>query len=127
MSDENLGAIAWLDLTVENAQQTRDFYQQVVGWHAQSVDMDGYQDYAMAPTKAGEPVAGICHARGANADLPAMWLPYFLVKNVEQAAADVKALGGVLCTQFKTMGNDRFVVIKDPAGAACALYQQGSS
>lgn len=125
MEDSSLGTIAWLDLTTAHTEQTLAFYQQVVGWHPQAVEMDGYQDFAMSPSKDGEPVAGICHARGPNIDLPAVWLPYFLVADVEQAVTNVTALGGTLYTQIKTMGKDRFVVIKDPAGAACALYQKG--
>ncbi|REL27296.1 VOC family protein [Thalassotalea euphylliae] len=125
MEDSSLGTIAWLDLTTVHTEQTLAFYQQVVGWYAQAVEMGSYQDFAISPTEHGEPVAGICHARGSNIDLPPVWLPYFLVADVEKAVTNVTALGGSLYTPIKTMGKDRFVVIKDPAGAACALYQKG--
>ena len=42
------GQVAWIDLTVPNAEAVRDFYQQVTGWTASSVDMGGYADYCMS-------------------------------------------------------------------------------
>jgi predicted enzyme related to lactoylglutathione lyase len=67
------GQVAWIDLTVPNAEAVRDFYQQVTGWTASSVDMGGYADYCMS-SAAGNMVAGICHARGVNAELPPVWM-----------------------------------------------------
>ena len=42
MSDEKKperGTVGWLDLTVENAGEIRDFYREVVGWKSDTVDM----------------------------------------------------------------------------------------
>ncbi|WP_281558874.1 VOC family protein [Thalassomonas sp. RHCl1] len=123
MNKKQTGELAWIDLTVGNAIEVKDFYQQVIGWQAEAVDMGEYNDYSMNHPETNEPVTGICHARGVNADLPASWLPYFLVADIEQAAKQVVAQGGELLTEIKSMGGaDRYVVIKDPAGAACALY-----
>ena len=49
------GTISWTDLTVENAEEVRDFYQEVVGWDAHPVDMGQYTDFGMA---APGPMAG---------------------------------------------------------------------
>ncbi|WDE13740.1 VOC family protein [Thalassomonas haliotis] len=123
MKKQQAGELAWIDLTVGNAVEVKDFYQQVIGWQAEAVDMGEYNDYSMNHVQTNEPVTGICHARGVNANLPASWLPYFLVADIEQAAKQVVAQGGELLTEIKSMGGeDRYVVIKDPAGAACALY-----
>lgn len=125
MENAKLGEIAWLDLTVQDAAGIRDFYQDVIGWNVEEVPMGDYVDYSMFSKASGQPASGICHARGFNADIPPMWLPYFLVVDVELSAKAVQKLGGTLCTDIKSMGSDKFVVIKDPAGAACALYQKG--
>ncbi|WP_206484366.1 VOC family protein [Thalassotalea sp. G2M2-11] len=119
-----IGDMAWLDLTVANAEEVKNFYQDVIGWQSEAVSMGDYQDFTML-TEDKQAVSGICHAKGSNADLPPMWLPYFLVADIEQSVAQVKALGGKLLTPINTMGNDKYVVINDPAGAACALYQKG--
>jgi predicted enzyme related to lactoylglutathione lyase len=50
MSDETAskaGSIAWIDLTVPDAERVRDFYCQVTGWQSESVDMKGYQDFCV--------------------------------------------------------------------------------
>ena len=125
MDNAQLGDIAWLDLTVDDAEGVRDFYQAVIGWEYDEVSMGEYSDFAMKTADSGKTVSGVCHARGPNADLPPMWLPYFLVADVDSAANTVLAKGGELITEVKSMGSDKFVIVKDPAGAACALYQKG--
>ena len=125
MSKSDIGQVTWIDISVEDAGPLKDFYQQVVGWQSQPLSMGEYDDFVMVSPAGGEGEAGICHARGVNGDLPPVWLPYFLVADVDASAAAVTAQGGALVTPIKTMGQDRYVVIRDPAGAACALYQKG--
>lgn len=47
--------------------------------------MDGYSDYCMIPEDGEDPAVGICHARGTNADLPAQWLIYITVRDLEES------------------------------------------
>ncbi|AOW78241.1 glyoxalase [Colwellia sp. PAMC 20917] len=124
MSDK-IGEMAWLDLTVDNATEVKDFYQRVIGWQVENVAMGDHNDYVMKSPDSGEAISGICHAKGVNASMPATWLPYFLVKDINDAVANVIELGGELLTEIKQVGKDKHVVIKDPAGAVCSLYQQG--
>lgn len=119
------GTIAWRDLTVTDAERVRDFYAQVVGWRPEPVDMGGYSDFSMVAAATGETVAGICHARGTNAGLPSQWLIYIVVEDVERAAARCAELGGQIVRPPQAVGPGRFCVIRDPAGAMCALYQVG--
>ena len=58
MSDDSkpeIGKIGWTDLTVDNADEIRDFYTTVVGWKPSPVDMGEYSDYSMVTPDAGEP------------------------------------------------------------------------
>jgi hypothetical protein len=69
-------------------------------------------------------VAGVCHARGPNADLPAKWLIYIIVEDLDRSVARCLELGGRLIAGPRSMGTQgRYCVILDPAGAAAALYQ----
>lgn len=119
------GAIAWHDLTVPNAVEVRDFYAAVVGWKSQAVPMDGYDDFAMIPTGGQDAVSGICHARGTNADLPAQWLMYVIVENVEASVSACLSRGGAVVSGPRSVGGGQFAVIRDPAGAVFAVYQPG--
>ena len=117
------GRILWQDLTVPDAEGIRDFYRGVVGWEAAPVDMGGYDDFNMLPPDADEAVAGICHARGSNSDLPPLWLVYISVDDVDASAARCVELGGEVVAGPRGMGGGRLCVIRDPAGAVAALYQ----
>ena len=118
-----VGTIGWLDLTVKDSRRLRDFYAAVVGWKPTEVDMGGYADYCMNRPADGQTVAGVCHARGANADLPPQWLIYINVASLKTSLARCRKLGGkVICPARKLMGG-RMAVIRDPAGAVAALYE----
>ena len=125
MSDENVnvGKVAWRDLTVPDAVEIRDFYKGVVGWESSAVEMDDYSDFNMISPSDGEAAAGICHARGTNAGLPPQWLIYIIVADADASAEKCTQLGGEIVSPPRAMGGGRFCVIRDPAGAVCALYQ----
>lgn len=124
MSDARIGHVAWQDVTVDDAEGLRQFYCEVVGWRSEAVDMGGYADFSMlAP--GGECVAGVCHARGVNAGLPRQWLIYITVADVERSAARCVELGGRVLDGPRGMGERRFCVIQDPAGAVAALISPG--
>ena len=116
-----LGKIGWVDLTVDNANQVRDFYRSVAGWSFEPVDMGGYADYEMR-TNDGQSVAGICHRRGPNANLPPTWLVYITVEDISASLQSVVELGGKVLDERKDGdGNVVYCVIQDPAGAVAAL------
>jgi predicted enzyme related to lactoylglutathione lyase len=126
-SDGKTGRIGWVDLTVDDADRVRDFYREVVGWGAAPLDMGGYSDYVMTEPGKGEPVAGVCHARGSNAGLPPVWLVYLTVADLDQSIAKCVELGGEVLVPTKGYGRQgRYCVIRDPAGAVAALYQETS-
>ena len=117
------GKIGWIDITVDDAEGLRDFYAAVAGWKPENVDMGGYADFNMTMPGSGTPAAGICHARGSNADLPRQWLIYITVDDVEASADTCVELGGKVLVGPRSMAGGKFAVIEDPGGAVAALYQ----
>ena len=120
-----VGSIGWCDLTVPAADNVRDFYGAVVGWTSTDVDMGGYTDYVMNQPKDGTATTGVCWARGRNEGLPPVWLVYFVVASLDKSLAEVRLRGGVVLREPASSGGGRFAVVKDPAGAVCALYENG--
>ena len=116
-----LGAVAWRDLTVPEAEKIRDFYTQVAGWEPAPLSMGDYDDYCMNRPGTTETVAGICHARGVNAKLPPQWLIYVQVADVQASVAQAEALGGRVVDGPRSMAGQQFCVIQDPAGAVFAI------
>lgn len=119
-----VGSIGWVDLTIPNAEEIRDFYTEVVGWKHEDLDMGGYSDFNMIAPGTGKPTAGICHARGVNKDLPPQWLIYISVANIAQSVERCTKLGGKILVPPKSMGSyGTCCVIQDPAGAVAALIE----
>jgi len=118
------GTIGWIDLTVPDAESIRDFYKAVVGWESAGVDMGGYEDFNMQPSDGGGPVAGICHARGQNADLPAAWMIYLVVEDLDRSITACRERGGEIITGPKgSAETGRYAAMRDPAGAVSMVYQ----
>lgn len=121
----SVGCIAWLDLTGPDAEATRDFYKEVVGWTVQEVAMEdggeSYVDYAMVGPD-GNAVAGVCHARGGNQGLPTSWLLYLPVADLAESLRRVADEGGKILKEVK--GSDgalTAVIVQDPVGVSFGL------
>jgi predicted enzyme related to lactoylglutathione lyase len=121
----SIGCIAWLDLTVVNASVSRDFYQKVVGWSVQDVEMEDtsgrYTDYNMLGDD-GNPAAGVCHARGGNMGLPPIWMLYLPVGDLAESLRRVEEAGGKIIKEtMQADGKYTSAVVQDPVGACLAL------
>ncbi len=117
------GSIGWLDLTVGNAPEVKEFYQGVASWVTEEVEMEGYSDYAMGPPGT-DAIVGVCHAEGANAEHPPQWLIYIFVEDLDASMDACGNLGGEVIAGPREMeGHGKFCIVRDPAGAAAALFQ----
>ena len=116
------GQVTWNDLTVSDAESVRSFYESVVGWTSSPVKMGDYSDYSMMDA-AGNVVAGVCHSKGENANIPPAWLMYVTVANLAESVARCRASGGTVIDGPRPSGGAKIAVIMDPAGAVLALYE----
>ena len=121
---EMTGKAGWIDLTVVNAEQLRDFYAEVVGFDVEATDMGGYNDFTMKMPASGDAVAGVCHKRGDNADMPSGWVVYFVVDDLDASIERCKALGGQMLSEIRQYGGGRYCIVRDPSGTPSALFQQ---
>ncbi len=117
----NIGRIEWMDLTVQDATSVRNFYTSVVGWTSSEADMGHYSDFNINLPDTGDTIAGVCHAKGSNANLPSQWLVYVRVESVADSAQQCTKMGGKVLEGPRRMGGSNFCVIQDPAGAVMAL------
>lgn len=120
----SVGSVTWFDLTVPDAERIQDFYSQVVGWVPEPVPMGDYSDFSMNSPETGDPMTGVCFARGSNAQLPPQWMIYVNVSDVEASIAVCERLGGKRISKIRTMGSlGRYCAIEDPAGAVLTLFE----
>tara|TARA_B110000858_G_scaffold77483_1_gene89796 strand:- start:34719 stop:35144 length:426 start_codon:yes stop_codon:yes gene_type:complete len=117
----NIGKIEWMDLTVPDAGRLQKFYTSVVGWSSSEVDMGSYSDFNLNLPGTQNTLAGVCHPRNSNANIPSQWLIYVRVESVANSAEQCKKMGGEVLDGPRRMGGSNFCVIKDPAGAVMAL------
>jgi len=119
-----IGTITWVDLTIRNAEEIRDFYGKVVGWKPEPLSMGEYDDFVMNLPETKTAIAGVCHSRGSNAGLPPQWLIYITVENIDESISTCIKLGGKIISEPKNYaGTGKYCVIQDPAGAVCALLE----
>jgi hypothetical protein len=121
--EKEIGEIVWVDLTVPDAAGVREFYLSVTGWDSHEFKMGDYSDYVVATPGKNQTVAGLVHARGENADLPPYWLIYVKVKSLEESIKAARASGGEILAGPKNLGDARFCVLKDPAGAVFGIIE----
>jgi len=124
--NKDIGKALWFDLTIPNANEVKDFYSNAIGWNSTEHKMGDYSDYNMISPINGETLAGICHANGINKEMPPIWMVYFCVENLEEKIEFVKKNNGeILRGPIDTGSMGKYIVIKDPAGAICALWEKG--
>jgi len=121
--DKTIGAVSWMDLTIDNAESIRDFYKNVVGWKSMDVGMGEYNDFCMLSPEDNEVRTGICHARGVNAGIPPQWIIYINVADLDESLDAAIKNGGQLVNGPRKMGESRYCIIQDPAGAVVGLFQ----
>jgi uncharacterized protein len=121
-STSHAGRFIWRELLTPTPADTQTFYADLFGWTPKEIDMGMDQPYLMLHhATLDEDVAG---AMAPQMDgVPPNWLDYLTVDDVDAALAKVGALGGQAMTPAMDIPNvGRFAVVKDPTGAAFALF-----
>ena len=126
------GAFVWNELMVRDPAAAEAFYTALLGWQSFSVDMANPGE----PAKPGSPaytiwMTGEDRAGGmfkmdcpAFDGVPAHWMSYVQVTDVDATTSKVIELGGQVVTPpFDVAGVGRFAMITDPEGAALGLMQ----
>jgi uncharacterized protein len=128
MSTSVLGRPLWYELMTTDLAAAETFYTKVVGWTTAPFG-DAGMPYTMW-MRAGEvPVGGAMAITDdmKAAGVPPHWMMYVGVDKLEDGVAHVKRLGGdTLSPVVEVPGVGRMQVMKDPQGAAFALYEPSS-
>jgi len=112
----------WNELQTRDTAAAREFYAAVFGWE---YDLDP-SDYVLSKA-AGRIHAGMLQTDEAWGDAPSSWAVYFMVEDVEAAAARAKELGGKLLHPPSSAGEmGRFCVVQDPQGGVFTIMQFAS-
>jgi uncharacterized protein len=118
------GSFGWAELNARGVEKAVRFYEQVFGWTTKESSTGGSEG---APPyfefqKDGESVLGALEMQPElPPEVPAYWLIYFSIGDVDAAARKAAELGGreVVAPQDFTGG--RFAIVTDPQGATFGL------
>jgi uncharacterized protein len=121
------GVPAWVDLSTTDAEASRAFYSDVMGW---SFDVGGpeYGGYATANlrdlTVAGQmEMTPEMKAQG----VPPNWTTYICASDADRVAEEIKGAGGqVMMGPMDVMEFGRMAIAQDPTGAVFGLWQPGT-
>jgi predicted enzyme related to lactoylglutathione lyase len=107
-------AFVWFHNGSDNPKESRAFYEKLLGWKAS----DGPGGLTMF-SEAKEPFAGLAPKDGAGG-----WVPFVQVDDVDAATRKALKLGAELVKEKSRGPAGEFSVVRDPGGAAFALWQK---
>src|SRR5436190_11745325 len=111
------GKFIWYDLATEDPEGARAFYGAVFGWKFREVP-GAPASYTLIENASGKVGGLFKQARPQGGTVGSRWLSLMSVRDVEKAAALVKARGGeVLLAPRAVAGRGVHAVFRDPEGA----------
>ena len=119
------GTFCWFECTTREGEACIAFYTALFGWTTSSLDMGPAGTYTIFHN-GGEQVAGLMPMKGPEwpADMPAHWMPYVSVSNVDETFARVESCGGQGCVPPTDIPNvGRFAVIDDGSGGFISIFR----
>ena len=118
-----VGAMSWNELDTRDAEGAGRFYGEVFGWTSEPIEQDG--DVVYSTWKLGGRTIGGMLPMGAGfpAEIPANWVVYFGLDDLDGAGAMIQRLGGQVMMPAQQMPNGRFAVFADPHRAVFAGWE----
>ena len=114
------GAMCWNELWTTDDERAKTFYRDVFGWTYEGYDMGDGAQYTVV--RAGERSNGGIVPRVPEGT-PPQWIPYFGGDVVDDAVIKAQGLGATVIMPAVTAGAGRFAALRDPEGAAFAVYE----
>lgn len=115
------GSFCWPELATRDAAAARRFYGALFGWKSRDAPGVPGAGYAIFD-RAGRDAAAL--TTGMREGEPPHWDSYVAVASADETAAKAKALGGTVVRGPLDVGtNGRMAVVRDPQGAALALWE----
>jgi uncharacterized protein len=122
-----LGCLTWNELATNDVEAAANFYTELFGWSIEELDTGG-----------GPRIWSIGHEGGASGQngsvrelgpgeegTPPFWIPYFGVQSVDATLGKAGKAGGTTLVPGTDVPAGRFAVLRDPQGAAFALFEGG--
>ena len=121
------GEVSWNELITTDTKAAASFYGTLFGWEASPFSPEGapaggppYTLFKIDPNSMG--VGGMMQTQ--HPQMPAQWIPYVVVDNLDASLAKAARLGAKTCLPATSLGEiGRIAVIQDPQGATVGLHE----
>ncbi len=114
------GAFSWSELLTDDIQAAKNFYQQVIGWEVDEMQMEHMTYYVVKA--AGNPVGGMMAKQAEAQQMPNQWGTYITVDDVDKTLAKAEAAGGTaVYPPMNVPGVGRMCAFTDPTGAMISV------
>ncbi len=115
------GAMTWVELNTRDVDTAKRFYPDVFGWTVESHEGDmPYHEFHIGADAVGGMMS---MPPGVPAEVPAYWLVYFAVDDVDASARQAQDLGANAVAGPMDYPGGRFAVVLDPQGAVFGLMR----
>ncbi len=125
------GAMTWNELNTRDAGAAREFYAAVLGWGFERLaaeDAPGEYWIITLAKPEGGPYAPDGYNGGVMtmderwpAEVPAHWMVYFGVADVDETIGRLASLGGTVSVPAFDIPAGRMAVVGDPQGGTCSI------
>lgn len=113
------GHFSWNEMVFTDEAVAKNFYTALFGWKTEPFGAD--TEYTLFK-KGDIAVGGMM--KSPKPGLPAHWLAYVTVENVDATAAKAAKLGGKIAAEpFDVPEVGRIAVLIDPQGAAIGIFK----
>ena len=125
VTSHNPGTFCWVELTTTDAEASKSFYSQLLGWTSIDNPMGEGMVYSMMQ-KDGKNVCGLYQMdpRMPLQDIPPHWTSYIAVENADASAEKATAAGGtILMGPADAFEAGRMAMVQDSTGAVFGMWQ----
>jgi predicted enzyme related to lactoylglutathione lyase len=122
------GAMCWNELMTPDTEKAAAFYSGLFGWEPETLDLGDIGQYTMFNRGSGQQAAGMLAIKPEMGSIPANWLVYFAVADIDRIHDQAVSLGGKAVmppTDIPEVG--RFAVITDPVGAVFGIFKSSKT
>jgi uncharacterized protein len=117
------GAMAWNELDTREPDAAESFYADVFGWSTERIEQDGSFVYGSLQLD-GRKIGGLLPMGDEfPAHMPASWVVYFGVDDIDATAAKAEKLGGGVRMPRREVPAGAFSVLSDLHGAVFAVVE----
>jgi len=117
------GKFVWFEVMTHDIVKSKAFYTELFGWGIEEMTMQN--DSVYTAFKNGDtPIGGFFQLDESMKDVPAHWLAYLSVEDVDASAKKLEEAGGMIAVEPMSMpGVGRMALVVDPEGARFSLFK----